>query len=604
MKRSFYQVENGGGGGGGRRRLFQSTTWMLIVLCTSVLSFYVGVWTGVHASGSKTSMDEVKVNVPCLPGEEFRLLVEEDARRMVQTQLDDLCKNMTSSANAGSLSSNRGESQLFSKSISHFAEGLARVSNVDLMETIDFGVPINQNSKGLDALILYTNEESLPMDQKLKSAVRYEDPTRPLPLLSAKLATETCDVLNVIMTDNADNVRQCTALIGGQYRNYHIQHWMRRQDDSGGLDASMPLKLTSRGWTVPGRQEMPAPTAKHAQDHQVRLRTYLNEIDNIKSRLKETLEKIKNTKTIVIMTCNFGQSELLINFVCSARARGFDLHNLLVFPTDKETHDLAEAMGLITFYEEKMMASIPKKASMLYGSPDFSAFMFAKVLCVQLVNELGYDLLFQDADIVWYKDPLGFFQNESLPQFDMYFQDDGNRQDRFAPYSANTGFYFVRSNDITRNLFRQFLYTADLITAWNSHQAVLIHMMAEHNSALGLTVKVYPKEMEEFPGGLHFHRQKEMMKRIMGGTSKAYIFHMSWTENKIDKLKFFKQMGEWFVNDQCVGKEAHEIASAEGRSLSHCCSAEPIITCYFRDKPSKVPCPDSPLIDKGGVPFW
>jgi hypothetical protein len=186
----------------------------------------------------------------------------------------------------------------------------------------------------------------------------------------------------------------------------------------------------------------------------------------------------------------------------------------------------------------------------------------------------------------------------------MYFQDDGNRQDRFAPYSANTGFYFVRSNDRTRNLFRHFLYTADLITAWYSHQAVLIQLMAEHNSALGLTVKVYPKEMEEFPGGLHFHRQKEMMKRIMSGVSKAYIFHMSWTENKIDKLKFFKQMGEWFVNDQCVGKKAHEIASAEGGSLSNCCSAEPIITCYFRDKPSKVPCPDSPSIDKGAAPFW
>ena len=590
--------------------LFRTTTWILIVVCTSVLSFYIGVWTGIHASGNKSEMGEVKVNASCPSDKEFRELEAEHAKLMVQyvQRKDDLCKNMTSlSTTTGVVSSpstgNRGESQLFSKSISHFAVGLARVSNVDLMETIDFGVPMNQNSDGLDALILYNDKSSLPSDQRLKGAARYEDSTKPLPLLSAKLATERCDVLNVIMTDNFDNVRQCTALIGGQYRNYHIQRWMRRDDYIGVLNTSMPLKLTSRGWTVHGRQDMPAPKTREANEHQVRLRTYLNEIDGIRLRLKQTLEKIKNTKTIVIMTCNFGQSELLMNFVCSARARGFDLHNLLVFPTDEETRDLAEGMGLLTFYEEKLMASIPKEESMNYGGPIFAAFMFAKVLCVQLVNELGYDLLFQDADIIWYKDPLEFFHNKSLPYFDMYFQDDGNRQDRFAPYSANTGFYYVRSNDITRNLFRHLLYTADLITAWYSHQAVLIAMMAEHNSALGLTVKVYSKEMEEFPGGLHFHRKKEVMKRIIGGDSKAFIFHMSWTENKIDKLKFFKQMGEWYVNDQCVGKTANETAG-DGRSLSDCCSAKPIITCYYRDKPSKVPCPDSPLIDPNGVSFW
>ena len=99
--------------------------------------------------------------------------------------------------------------------------------------------------------------------------------------------------------------------------------------------------------------------------------------------------------------------------------------------------------------------------------------MMAKVICVQLVNELGYDLLFQDVgepnylispsseiplanlyvimllnllhlDVVWYKNPLDYFNSEHAQKFDVYFQDDGSRQERFAPYSANSGFYFVR----------------------------------------------------------------------------------------------------------------------------------------------------------------
>lgn len=51
--------------------------------------------------------------------------------------------------------------------------------------------------------------------------------------------------------------------------------------------------------------------------------------------------------------------------------------------------------------------------------------MMAKVICVQLVNELGFDLLFQDVDVVWYKNPMDYFKSHHAKQFDVYFQDDG-----------------------------------------------------------------------------------------------------------------------------------------------------------------------------------
>ena len=33
-------------------------------------------------------------------------------------------------------------------------------------------------------------------------------------------------------------------------------------------------------------------------------------------------------------------------------------------------------------------------------------------------------------------------------------------------------------------------------------------------------------EMEQFPGGVHYHRKNDEMKKIMSGASKAIIFHM------------------------------------------------------------------------------
>lgn len=54
------------------------------------------------------------------------------------------------------------------------------------------------------------------------------------------------------------------------------------------------------------------------------------------------------------MFCNFGQAELLLNFVCNAHAKGLEetLANILVFVTDQETHDVAHALGLTVFFDE------------------------------------------------------------------------------------------------------------------------------------------------------------------------------------------------------------------------------------------------------------
>jgi hypothetical protein len=76
----------------------------------------------------------------------------------------------------------------------------------------------------------------------------------------------------------------------------------------------------------------------------------------------------------------------------------------------------------------------PTDAAEDYGDKVFGAMMFAKVLCVQLVNHLGYDVLFQDVDVIWYKNPLAFFQERSsdVNSFDLYFQDDGARSNRYV----------------------------------------------------------------------------------------------------------------------------------------------------------------------------
>ena len=265
--------------------------------------------------------------------------------------------------------------------------------------------------------------------------------------------------------------------------------------------------------------------------------------------------------------------------------------------------------------------SIPTEAADRYGDRKFTAMMMAKVMCVQMVSSLGYNILFQDVDIVWYKNPIPFFEEEreennysKLQNFDMMFQDDGGHSVRYAPYSANSGFYYVRSNARTKHFFSALLNAGDLIFATDSHQQALIALMSEHVSLYGLKVKVLSRDTDEFPGGFHFHMKSgEYMRRLFAGKVDPYIFHMSWTLNKDNKLLFLQQIGEWHVKEECVHKEVKELPSGLTADVDTdsttpfadaCCTAEPIFKCHYRDKPSKFPCYDSPPIDKGKPSFW
>jgi hypothetical protein len=124
---------------------------------------------------------------------------------------------------------------------------------------------------------------------------------------------------------------------------------------------------------------------------------------------------------------------------------------------------------------------------------EFASSLFTQV---EALSYSRHSLVFLQSllDVVWYKNPFDYFNSPHAKQFDVYFQDDGSRQERFAPYSANSGFYFVRSNDRSKLLFRSMLYNGDLVFACRSHQQVLVSMLAEMNNYAGLTVKVLNRD--------------------------------------------------------------------------------------------------------------
>jgi len=539
---------------------------------------------------------DIEIRLPSLENEDIE-------KRVNQRVIEELSKKDIKPQKSGH--------PRFTEGVKNFAQGIVRVKKDDFTKTFDYGPPMSKGSGGdAEALIFYGSNSAFPTLPEVALNAQ-NDNGAGMSLLTAADATANCDSMNVITTSNGGSHRQCTAIVGN-YESYHVQRWMRDFKDQK-PDYNSPLKAVSRGMNDKGSTPFKVPEANHIEKHQEALRNYFNHLDEVIAELKPIAESVVKKNTIIVMTCNMGQSELLMNFVCNARSKNLDISNILVFPTDTDTKELAEGLGLATFYDKRNFENMPEKEAKRYGDRNFEAMMFAKVVCVQLTSYLGYDLLFQDVDIVWYRNPLDYFHDESNPfyNFDMYFQDDGAHSARYAPTSANSGFYYVRNNEKTRYLFTSLLYNSDMILRSHSHQQALVQLMAEHSSLFGLRVKVLDREMDEFPGGWNYHSKKNAgyMKNLLKGDIKAEIFHMSWTKNKENKVKFYQQMGQWYVKKECIGETMNSIIE-DNNSLSKsalvepCCFVDPEVICHYRDKPSIISCEDSPPIDAGRKSFW
>jgi len=512
----------------------------------------------------------------------------------------------------------------FPDSTKNYASGMVRTPKTDFFERLDLGVPMDLPKEyDSEVLVLYNRQQAIPKhynDPSLLDGAKADagdndttdssQPSSQIPSMGTEDALKNCEIVNVVLANHDRRQNICTAIVP-QYESFHIQKWMRIGYGGKPLDKKQDLRLVSRGMGNNGREQFLPPAKKDHQESWQMLSQYYKHFEAATDVLKPLVQKVATKhKTVTIMVSNFGQSELLANFVCSAKSRNMDLSSVLVFATDLETKELAESLGLTAFYDKWNFEAIPSEAANRYGDRLFTLMMMAKVMCVHMVSSLGYNILFQDVDMVWYKNPIPFFEEKGkLQGFDMMFQDDGGHSGRYLPYSANSGFYYVRNNPRTVHFFSALLNSVDLVLKTDSHQQALIAVMNEHVSLFGLKVKVFSRDTDEFPGGWHYHQKTgKYVRRMLSGTADPYIFHMSWTMNKDNKLLFLQQLGEWYVKDECVHKKPSELDFVVEDSSSpfadECCAAEPIIECHYRDKPSKIPCYDSPPIDKNGKSWW
>ena len=225
------------------------------------------------------------------------------------------------------------------------ANGLARTSKMDFMSYFDSGSPINQEEG--EVIIMYNTKSSLP---HVKTKEVMGDTGDGIVSLSLSESIQNCDMMHVA-TIPIKNERVCTAIVQ-DYENWHTRRWARK-DGTVGSNGEVAFRPINRGQTDRGRT-FRVPTEKQMKKHWEALLEYFKNFEDVLAELKPIAEKVAIDNTVIVMTCNIGQSELLMNFVCNARAKGLNIDNVLVFPTDEETKDLAEGLGLATFFDKRV----------------------------------------------------------------------------------------------------------------------------------------------------------------------------------------------------------------------------------------------------------
>lgn len=645
-------------------------------LLASILSFYAGMTIGMSVSDSaaqtKACLMQMHQNSP------EREELSSSQQAIESTTLDGQAQTVGDPSSFSSASA-----PIFPTTISDFVVSASTVPRDDFVSHLNLGIPLDPSSAHNERVLLLYNGKAAPdtSNNNNNKNNQQNDNTNNNNNTDAAMipaydstadAVSSCDFVNLIFTDKSHHRAQCWAIMG-QYEAFHVQKYMRvavrRNDDNddesnigdyeavGKVDATQPLRLVNRGYQSNGRKSLATPYLETTRTYwQTLLVPYLQNLSTVLEKLQPILQsaasynnkkkKSSSSNSLIVMVCNHGQSELLLNFLCAAQSRQLDVSRVVIFATDMETYALVEALHTEAhvFYDEALFAEMPTHAAHRYADKTFMKVMMAKVWCVHLVLLSGYSVLFQDVDMIWFQHPLEDFfekpeetkafqqdhhngQPQQLP-FDVYFQDDGNHALFYAPYSPNTGFYYLRHNHRTLALINSLLLQGDSIITTKSHQIPLTFVLQEMASLHGLRVKIFDRLSNQFPGGHAFHRRKDFMKEIIakkkqtqnGGAAAIattendpLIFHMSWTASKINKVKFFQQFGEWYLHDTCIAKTAPEIfaqhhlakVDEDGTKMQAlCCSAEALFQCHYKDKPSRDPCPDSPTIDKKGRSFW
>ncbi|KAF8091977.1 hypothetical protein N665_0430s0014 [Sinapis alba] len=241
------------------------------------------------------------------------------------------------------------------------------------------------------------------------------------------------------------------------------------------------------------------------------------------------------------------------------------LNNWLISISRQKHHEkvlvIAEDYALLYKVNEKwpghavlIPPALDPKAAHHFGSQGFYNLTSRRPQHLLDILELGYNVMYNDVDMVWLQDPFKYLQGSH----DVYFMDDMTaikplNHSHGLPPSRNGVTYvcscmiFLRCTSGAKLLLKKWV---EEIRAqpWSNTEAKKPHDQPAFNRALHKTtqVDVYLLPQSAFPsGGLYFKNEKWVNET----KGEHVIVHNNYIVGYNNKLKRFQDFGLWLVDD-------------------------------------------------------
>ena len=243
----------------------------------------------------------------------------------------------------------------FPRQVSGFAKGAVRVNKTEFLEHLDTGIAGEQRQTEIhsNVLMIYQHKNSFPRRRRSEIITQGTE----IPQMSFEEATENCHSVHVVSTKPSMGFQQCFAMVG-QYESFEIDRFVRVNVGHGEVNLSLPLTRVGRGVVSSGVNEFRVPHQTVIRRGVEFVKRYAKNLQRNTKDLKPILEKTHKNNTVIVMLSNYGQSELLVNFVCRARARNVNLDSVLIVCTDEVTERVAKSLGLTTYFDKKVRVCV------------------------------------------------------------------------------------------------------------------------------------------------------------------------------------------------------------------------------------------------------
>lgn len=218
----------------------------------------------------------------------------------------------------------------------------------------------------------------------------------------------------------------------------------------------------------------------------------------------------------------------------------------ITFSLDKESYQKTLDMGF------KTILISPEKYeqagdSQQFGDGKFAGTMFYKNAFIYdflTILPLGNSILFQDSDLIWFRNPIPYLEKQPEDILIMY---DGPNY-HFNGLYANTGFIFLRNNNNTRSFMETTMYNTAYIFAIGGHQKAFNRILEHYYHHNILSTKVLD-ELDFANGHLLDNTSGKLSNKLKSNwKSNAYVMHYSWTGNIQDKFKKLERLGLKYVS--------------------------------------------------------